>query len=235
MDDRKPPDTNVVRLRRNGDPSDEDRQRLASTIFAEQDEVGTFSRGNLVPPAQSAPPASNEPPVADPFFEQLQAPPASGRAEAAAVATESDATASYFERLGSQTPAEMTESVPPQPNAVTMPGSANLPGQLATRPRRRLQGLRAVGLPSRRRLPIPRIRIAARPVLGAVGALIIAGVALVAIVGGGGNHTVAAKHLATKQASAFVALRRPDKPRAARSCPCAFERPAPDGDSSDTA
>jgi len=51
MDNRKPPDTNVVQLRRNGDPSDEERQRLASTIFAEQDEIGTFSRGNLVPPA----------------------------------------------------------------------------------------------------------------------------------------------------------------------------------------
>ena len=73
MDDRKPPDTNVVRLRRNGDLSDEERQRLASTIFADQDEVGTFSRGNLVPPAPPAPPASNEPPAADPFFEQLQA------------------------------------------------------------------------------------------------------------------------------------------------------------------
>jgi hypothetical protein len=48
MDDRKPPDTNVVRLRRNGDLSDEERQRLASTIFADQDEVGTFSRGNLM-------------------------------------------------------------------------------------------------------------------------------------------------------------------------------------------
>jgi len=71
MDDRKPPDTNVVRLRRSGDPSDEERQRLASTIFAPQDEVGTFSRGNLVPPAPSAPPASNKPPAADPFFEQL--------------------------------------------------------------------------------------------------------------------------------------------------------------------
>ena len=73
MDDRKPPDTNVVRLRRNGNPSDEERQRLASTIFAEQDEVGTFSRGNLVPPARATPPPSDEPsPAADPFFEQFQ-------------------------------------------------------------------------------------------------------------------------------------------------------------------
>jgi hypothetical protein len=55
MDNRKRPNSKVVRLRRNGDPSDEERQRLASTIFAEEDEVGTFSRGNLVPP----PPATN--------------------------------------------------------------------------------------------------------------------------------------------------------------------------------
>ena len=74
MDNGKPPDTNVVRLRRNGDPSDEERQRLASTIFAEQDEIGTFSRGNLVPPAPTAPPASHEPSAADPFFEQPSAP-----------------------------------------------------------------------------------------------------------------------------------------------------------------
>ena len=66
------PILNVVRLRRNGDLSDEERQRLASTIFADQDEVGTFSRGNLIPPAPPTPPASNEPPAADPFFEQLQ-------------------------------------------------------------------------------------------------------------------------------------------------------------------
>ncbi len=68
MDDRKPPDPNVVRLRRDGDFSDEERQRLASTIFADQDEVGTFSRGNLIPPAPPAPPASNEPPAGGPVI-----------------------------------------------------------------------------------------------------------------------------------------------------------------------
>ena len=61
MDNRKPPDTNVVQLRRDGDPSDEERQRLASTIFAEQDEIGTFSRGNLVPPAPTTPAAPKPP------------------------------------------------------------------------------------------------------------------------------------------------------------------------------
>src|SRR5450631_3430900 len=98
MDNRKPPDTNVVQLRRTGDPSDEERQRLASTIFAEQDEIGTFSRGNLVPPAPTTPAAHNHPPAtADPFFEQLQAPPTSEKTNAAAAVGERAATAAYFE------------------------------------------------------------------------------------------------------------------------------------------
>ena len=55
MDGRDQPDTNVVRIRRKGDPSEAERRRLASTIFAEQDDVGTFSRGNLVPPPTDHP------------------------------------------------------------------------------------------------------------------------------------------------------------------------------------
>lgn len=73
MDDRDHPDTNVVRLRGKGDPGDAERKRLASKIFAEEDDVGTFSRGNLVPPPKSAgrePEAST--PVPDPFFDRLQ-------------------------------------------------------------------------------------------------------------------------------------------------------------------
>lgn len=73
MDSREP-DNNVVRLRRNGDLTDEERQRLARTIFAQQDEVGTFSRGNLVPPQPATPPSGDEPSVADPFFEELRTP-----------------------------------------------------------------------------------------------------------------------------------------------------------------
>jgi hypothetical protein len=34
MDGRNHPDTNVVRLRRKGDPSEVERERLASTVFA---------------------------------------------------------------------------------------------------------------------------------------------------------------------------------------------------------
>ena len=200
MDNGKTPDTNVVRLRRNGDPSDEERQRLASTIFAEQDEIGTFSRGNLVPPAPTAPPASDEPSAADPFFEQLQTP-ASG-AERRAAAGDSDATAAYFERLSSQTPAEMSQSIAPHPAAAAMPGSATLPGELTTSRRRRPRRGRAVASSARRPLSIVRPRVAAPPLLGALGALVVACAALAAILGGGEHAAPAAKRLASQHATA---------------------------------
>jgi hypothetical protein len=41
MDDRNRPDTNVVLLRRKGDPSEAERERVASTIFAEPDDIAT--------------------------------------------------------------------------------------------------------------------------------------------------------------------------------------------------
>jgi hypothetical protein len=202
MDNRKPPDTNVVQLRRNGDPSDEERQRLASTIFAEQDEIGTFSRGNLVPPAPTTPPAPNQPPpAADPFFGQLQAPPTSDTTNAAVAVGDRDATAAYFERLGSQTPAEMSQSIDPQPTAAAMPGSANLPGEV-TSSRRGLRRAHAVASSPGRTLSILRIRVAAPPLLGALSALIVAGAALAAIVGGGAHRAPAAKRLTSQHASA---------------------------------
>ena len=185
MDDGKPPDTNVVRLRRNGDLSDEERQRLASTIFADQDEVGTFSRGNLIPPARPAPPASNEPPAADPFFEQLQTEASNAKHDTTAAGNERDATAEYFDRLGSQTPAEMTHSVSPPPAAAGMPGSANLPKELVTPRRRRTPPDRGITSPRRRSPSSLRVRVAAPPLLVALGALVLAGVTLAAIVGGG--------------------------------------------------
>ena len=72
MDDRDQPDSDGVRLRRSGDPGEDERQRLASTIFAEEDDVGTFSRGNLVPPKQSAGRDEEAPAAPDPFFDELQ-------------------------------------------------------------------------------------------------------------------------------------------------------------------
>jgi len=41
MDDRDHHDTNVVNLRRRDDPGGRDRGQVASTIFAEQDEIST--------------------------------------------------------------------------------------------------------------------------------------------------------------------------------------------------
>jgi hypothetical protein len=202
MDDGKPPDTNVVRLRRNGDLSDEERQRLASTIFADQDEVGTFSRGNLIPPAPPAPPASNEPPAADPFFEQLQAEASNTTDQAASGARKRDTTDEYFDRLGSQTPAEMTHSISPPPAAAGMPGSANLPKEPVTPRRRRTPPDRGITSPRRRSPSSLRVRVAAPPLLVALGVLVLAGVTVAAIVGGGGHTTPTAKRIASKHTNA---------------------------------
>jgi len=201
MDDRKPPDTNVVRLRRNGDPSDEERQRLARTIFAPQDEVGTFSRGNLVPPAPSAPPASNEPRAADPFFEQLQTSASDAKHHPTDV-SERDATAEYFDRLGSQTPAEMTQGISPHPAAPGLPGSASLPKDLMPTKRRRSRSQHGPPSPPRRSHSIRRVRVAAPPLLVVLGALVVAGAALAAIVGGGERGAPTPQRLASKRASA---------------------------------
>jgi hypothetical protein len=92
MDSRQPPDTNVVRLRRNGDLSDEELRRLASTIFAEQDEVGTFSRGNLVPPKPPTPPTRDDVSSPDPFFDELQTELARDQTQARAAAGKRDDT-----------------------------------------------------------------------------------------------------------------------------------------------
>lgn len=124
MDSGQPPDTNVVRLRRDGDLTAEERRRLASTIFAEQDEVGTFSRGNLVPPKPATPPTSEDSSAPDPFFEKLQADLPRDHTRASAGANGREDTTAYFERLGAQTPAEMSQSMAPEMAATAMPGSA---------------------------------------------------------------------------------------------------------------
>ena len=218
MDNRKPPDTNVVQLRRDGDPSDEERQRLASTIFAEQDEIGTFSRGNLVPPAPTTPAAHNHPPQRrNPFFEQLQAPVTSDKTKAGAAVGDRDATAAYFERLGSQTPVEMSQSIEPQPTAAAMPGSASLPGEVTTSRRRRLRRAHAVASSPGRTFSMLRIHVAVPPLLGAIGALLVTGAALAAIVGGGGHRAPVAKRLTSRHASA------PSSHDAARAMPADLE------------
>ena len=103
MDGRDQTDTNVVRIRRKGDPSEAERRRLASTIFAEQDDVGTFSRGNLVPPPTDHPtgPRDDDGAIADPYFENLQRSRA-GTGEGASAARPDSETTAYFDQLTTQ-------------------------------------------------------------------------------------------------------------------------------------
>lgn len=138
MDGRDQPDTNVVRIRWKGDPSEAERRRLASTIFAEEDDVGTFSRGNLVPPPTDHPtePPDDDQATADPYFENLQR--TRGRDEQRATAAQSDSeTLAYFDQLTTQSAAEMAEMVDAPPVEPAMPGSARLPADLAPPARRR--------------------------------------------------------------------------------------------------
>jgi hypothetical protein len=151
VDDREP-DTNVVRFRRRDDPGEAERQRLASTIFAAEDDVGTFSRGNLVPPAKDASPADEGAPPADPFFEDLQRPTRGDETGAPAPNGKATSTAAFFDELDSQSPAEMSETVATKAPMATMPGSARLPAELEHRRERRFDaGTACVHTPHRRR------------------------------------------------------------------------------------
>jgi hypothetical protein len=139
MDDRTRPDTNVVLLRRQGDPSEAERERVASTIFAEPDDVATFSRGNLVPPRADARDANDEPaPSADPFFDRLQAPSNTDETQRTELADDSESTDAYFDRLATQTPAEMSTSGAPSPAGQANAGKRTAPiGSRSTQPTQR--------------------------------------------------------------------------------------------------
>jgi hypothetical protein len=131
MDDRTRPDTNVVLLRRKGDPSEAERERVASTIFAEPDDIATFSRGNLVPPRPDTRDDAGEPaPSPDPFFDRLQETSESDGTQPADQADDGESTDAYFDRLATQTPAEMSTTGAPAPAVRPMPGSAQLPAKL---------------------------------------------------------------------------------------------------------
>lgn len=137
MDDRDQPDSNVVRLRRRGDPGEEERQRLASTIFAEEDDVGTFSRGNLLPPKQNADHDEEVPAGPDPFFDELQNERNASSVPSEAEHVASESTAAYFDQIDSQTPVEVSQGMPTLATGSAMPGSAHLPGDIAKPSRRR--------------------------------------------------------------------------------------------------
>lgn len=181
MDDRTRPDTNVVLLRRKGDPGEVERERVASTIFAEPDDVATFSRGNLVPPRPDARDANGAAPSPDPFFDRLRGPSQTDEAQQSELAGDRESTDAYFDRLASQSPAEMTTNGGPASAATPMPGSALLPAELA-RPCGRRARVRGRLIPSALTIrlwdPLRRSRFA-RSLSAATAAALIAGIAVI--------------------------------------------------------
>jgi hypothetical protein len=130
LDDREDPDSSVVvNLRRKDDPDEAERERLASTIFAPEEETATFSMGNLVPPRK---PSTDDPvedtTQADPFIDELRRQNADRAGHNGAQGD--DDTLAYFERLSDQTPAEMADGQPIAPRARPTRGSADLPSEL---------------------------------------------------------------------------------------------------------
>jgi hypothetical protein len=207
MDDRKPAENNVVRLRRDGEPDEEERRRLARTIFASEDEVGTFSRGNLLLPPN--PPPREEPPAEpDPFFESFQAPERSTTPDAS-LGDRTD-TVAYFERLGSQTAVEMSaDAANAQPAGVSMPGSAHLPAEL-NKPRRRAarreRAATSDGSTANPTATRHRSRLAVAPVAATLGVLVVAGAALAAIVAGNDHSRATHNPPSTHQSNSGSAV-----------------------------
>lgn len=171
MDTDEPFDADVVRLRREGEPDDAERQRLADTIFAAEDEVGPFSRGNLVPPKPEQKPEAEPAPKPDPFFEKIVRERAETASDDDAAAAD-DATAAYFDQLASQTPAELSESQTPPTPAPTLAGSASSVHRAQPRERR---ARREGGLVRRVRAPSVALVVAGFAVAGVAAASIPSG------------------------------------------------------------
>jgi hypothetical protein len=205
MDGRDQPDTNVVRIRRKGDPSEAERTRLASTIFAEQDDVGTFSHGNLVPPRTGQPdkaPDDGQTTV-DPYFENLQRTNG-GHGQSATERSGDPETIAYFDRLATQSAGEMAAMVDAQSGEPAMPGSAQLPADLAHAARRRPHA-DSVSMVARRTMPrigwirAPGIARLVRPtILATLAATLVAGAAFAAILA---EHEQPAQHAPNTRAS----------------------------------
>lgn len=130
MDDRDHTDTNVVHLRRQAERDEAEREALARTIFADQDEIGTFSRGNLVPPTESDPQHEESKPAADSFFDRYQVQATGEHTATNGSADALDGTAAFFDEINARSAADMVASPGPAPAVATMPGSARLPAQL---------------------------------------------------------------------------------------------------------
>jgi hypothetical protein len=190
MDDRDPPDTNVFRLRRQGDPDEARREQLARTIFARQDESETFSLGNLIPPESKQgdgdEDSEHQP---DPFFDRVRQEPQSDTGTTGDRTAAGDSTAAYFDQLSARSAVEMAASAKPSAPAVALPGSAQLPRELPRPARRRRlpfveRGLHLSdgGTKSRRRRALVRSGLAG---------LLLAAAAIVLMViasGGTGAH-----------------------------------------------
>jgi hypothetical protein len=179
MGDLEPTDRNVVPLRRGNGPDEKERKRLASTIFAEPDEISTFSQGNLVPPRPQSP--DQEARRSDPFFDDRLPHPVEPLATAGSAETGTVAD-DYFAQLSQQSASEMTNGLSErdQPPAARLPGSAQLPAALAR--------VRHRAWPS-------RLERLARPAPGRLAAissstvLLGVGVVLALVLGGGTTPT----------------------------------------------
>lgn len=137
MDDRDRPDTKVVRLRRQGDPDEARREQLARTIFAREDESGTFSLGNLIPPEPKQDNGDDVPEdKPDTFFDRVRRERQAQANATVDPAAPGDGTAAYFDQFSARSAAEMAASAKPSTPVTTLPGSAQLPRELP-RPRRR--------------------------------------------------------------------------------------------------
>jgi hypothetical protein len=206
MDDREPPDTNVFQLRRKDDPGEEERRRIASTIFAEED-VGTFSRGNLVAPKRPSEDEEEAAEGGDAYLEQLQEARAAEHAEAATRARDAETTA-YFERLGRQSPAEMAQAGDLPSADGSLPGSARLPAEASSAGRRTLairSGVHGLARPARWSAHRVRLlfsagmlRLARPTVLAALAVPVVAGVAVAAIMATTSYHRSSASRLALR-------------------------------------
>lgn len=224
MDDRDHPDTNVFHLRRKDEPGEEERRRIASTIFAEEDEVGPFSRGNLVAPKPRPDDREEAGQGADAYFDQLQQERAAVGAAGSTSERDSETTA-YFERLGRQSPAEMAQAVDTPPDEGALPGSARLPAEAPSAGRALAIRSRVHGLAAPARWSARRVRLLfcahawrlGRPAVLAVLAVpVIAGVAVATMIATASDQGSSASRLAlqgrTHPASQHVSLAGPVKP-----------------------
>jgi hypothetical protein len=190
MDDRNRSKSKVVPLRRKGRSENGDRGHVASKIFAEEDGIGTFSLGNLVPPKHHAP--ADDARGLRPDGERE--PDSAFPERAAAVEQERD---EFFEELIARTSVgTATDGASPQ--APTLPGSAYLPSELPAKDGGRGSSLRRLvgGLAIRRggagRSTLTgktgrTSHMARAAVLGAVVIAVLAGLAGAVLLGHGGH------------------------------------------------